>query len=513
MELAARFHALFRGLERAVGRYDLSPSVVTVDKTTGKLKGRAITYQEPVTDELWAGHLAGKGTGIGIIPINDDAVVQWSVVDVDLYKGFDHKALEERIQELELPLVICRSKSGGAHCLIFLDPPAPAALVRNRLANWAMQLGFPGAEVIPKQSKLGSLDDTGTWLNMPYFNAADTQRYGILHGKPLSAEAFLEYAESKKISPETLAQFLTPEDKDLGGAPPCIRELCRRGVSSMRNEFLFNLAIYLRKRFSALDLDAIVIKLKEYYRKYIKDKASFNEREIDQTVAKSIGKKDYNYKCNQEPLCSVCNRGLCYQMEFGVGEGEGDVGVEITDLEKIGKDGAIYHVTVGETRIRLNNTQDLLNQDRFQVACSEQGEKVMNLVKRAQWIKLVQGLMEKVRLVIPPADTGIGGAFQHYLNGFCMTTGEFEEDILRGNAFLREEHYYFRLQDFRDKLKRERYPELKGEIVAARLEELGAIVEKREISGQMVTLRKLPASVIELPTESNKPRVKDETAF
>ena len=38
-------------------------------------------------------------------------------------------------------------------------------------------LGFGNAEVFPKQIELKSQDDTGNFLNLPYFNYKNTTRY------------------------------------------------------------------------------------------------------------------------------------------------------------------------------------------------------------------------------------------------------------------------------------------------------------------------------------------------
>ena len=60
---------------------------------------------------------------LGIIPIRDDNKCIWGCVDIDSYAGFDHKKLIDKIKEAKLPLVVCRSKSGGAHVFLFAEEP------------------------------------------------------------------------------------------------------------------------------------------------------------------------------------------------------------------------------------------------------------------------------------------------------------------------------------------------------------------------------------------------------
>ena len=108
-----KFKHIFRGLELAYGTYAVSGN------KNGKQTGKASIVRTPRTTELWEEHLSGKGSAIGIVPINEESQCVWGCIDVDEYVGLDHKVLVEKIRRLELPLVVCRSKSGGAHIFLF----------------------------------------------------------------------------------------------------------------------------------------------------------------------------------------------------------------------------------------------------------------------------------------------------------------------------------------------------------------------------------------------------------
>ena len=72
--------------------------------------------KQPLTKELIQEHLDGK-KGIGSIPINKDNNCYFGVLDIDTYP-IDHVEIRKKCEKLKLPLVVCRSKSGGAHfCL------------------------------------------------------------------------------------------------------------------------------------------------------------------------------------------------------------------------------------------------------------------------------------------------------------------------------------------------------------------------------------------------------------
>ncbi len=169
-----RFKNIFEGLDRAHG-------VTIVGESNGngqKVKGKSFVKREPVTDELWQKHLEGVDS-LGVIPINDENKCKWGCIDIDSYAGFDHKQLINKIQNLNLPLIVFRSKSGGAHVFLFTSEYVSAALMQDKLNEIRSVLGYGGSEVFPKQRELKSKDDTGNFLNLPYFNGDNTTRYAF----------------------------------------------------------------------------------------------------------------------------------------------------------------------------------------------------------------------------------------------------------------------------------------------------------------------------------------------
>ena len=101
-----KFKHIFTGLERAHG-------VTYVDKKGAdgqKIKGKSFVTREYVTDDMWSKHLQGTEPSLGIIPITDDNTCRWGCIDIDSYAGFDHKKLIDKIKNLNLPLLVFRSK-------------------------------------------------------------------------------------------------------------------------------------------------------------------------------------------------------------------------------------------------------------------------------------------------------------------------------------------------------------------------------------------------------------------
>tara|TARA_R100001163_G_C4971828_1_gene131432 strand:- start:116 stop:538 length:423 start_codon:yes stop_codon:yes gene_type:complete len=138
-----KFKNIFRGQERAHGCYKREGSI----NDKGKLEGKSIIVRKPPTDELWEQHLSGERS-LGIIPITDDNTCQWGCIDIDQYP-LDHKKIVSKIRAEDFPLIVCRSKSGGAHVFCFTKSFVSAKVMRQKLEQIAGELGYAGCEIFP----------------------------------------------------------------------------------------------------------------------------------------------------------------------------------------------------------------------------------------------------------------------------------------------------------------------------------------------------------------------------
>jgi hypothetical protein len=139
-----RFTEIFDGLRLAYGTFKIEKR-----NEKGKATGKAMIVREERTDETWQMHLDGTQS-VGIIPINEDNQCRWGCIDIDEY-NFDHTALINKLKNLKLPLVVCRSKSGGAHVFLFTDDFIPAKEMQDVLTRLSVGLGYGGSEIFPKQ--------------------------------------------------------------------------------------------------------------------------------------------------------------------------------------------------------------------------------------------------------------------------------------------------------------------------------------------------------------------------
>ena len=188
MSLAQRMLAAFEGSKVAHG----TTKVGKVGRN-GKAEADSRIVREPLTQKIMQGHIDGE-QGIGAIPINEDNKCRWGALDIDIY-DLDQNELQARIQKLKLPLLHCRSKSGGAHLYLFLEEYEQASVVREYLLEMTVALGHSGREIFPKQDTiLSERGDVGNFINLPYFDA----------------ELPLRYSTTRRYSPWSLRLSWTP---------------------------------------------------------------------------------------------------------------------------------------------------------------------------------------------------------------------------------------------------------------------------------------------------------------
>ena len=114
-----------------------STNPVTEERMVVNKKVKPLLFVKPVTDELWTNHLGGEGPALGIIPITENNDCRWGCIDIDEY-DLDHVSLIKSIRNLKLPVVLCRSKSGGAHVFLFTKENIPASLMQSKLKQMAL---------------------------------------------------------------------------------------------------------------------------------------------------------------------------------------------------------------------------------------------------------------------------------------------------------------------------------------------------------------------------------------
>lgn len=474
---------LFRGQDIAYGTYK-----VTGTRSSGKKNGTASTVRDQVTPEVWEQHLCGE-RGIGIIPIRSNNTASWGCIDIDTYP-VDHPGIQGAINRHELPAVMCRSKSGGAHILFFVNEPIPAGDMQDKLEEIAAGLGHGGVEIFPKQAQvLIESGDLGNWLNMPYFDGNRSTRYAFAEdGTALSLNEFLDFAESRRVSPDEFRSLKIFSEQDVvAEGPPCLDALVAQGFPPQtRNNGLFAMGVYFRKS----DPDNWEARLEEFNRtKLVPPKAA---EEVLQII-KSLRKKDYQYKCGDPPLKQFCNRAVCMTRRHGVGVG-GTARARIGGLSKLNTEPPLWFLDVEGVRIELT-TKQLQNQYQFQSRVMDAANKMPPLMKAQDWSALINELMTNLTVIDSPRDGSTSGHFEDLVEEFCA--GRFQarnmDEILLGKPYTEGDYTLFRLSDLMRFLKESRFDEYGRNQAVSRLKDMRAEPRVVRLAGTQKRVWAIPA--------------------
>ena len=485
-----RFKAIFSGLDVAYGTYRIEGS-----KESGKQAGKAVVVRKPPTDDLWIKHLEGVEPSLGIIPIRADNSCIWGCIDIDQYP-LDHLGLIQKIRKQDLPLVVCRSKSGGAHVFLFVKEPIPAASMQRYLKACAAVLGEAGREIFPKQAEiLVERGDTGNFLNLPYFGGDQTMRYAIRDdGSAATLEEFYALYD-QWVQPPDIQPPEEPKKPDhpIKDGPPCLQAICAQGVpEGTRNNALFNIAVYLKKAHDTHWEDKLV----EHNMKYVAPPLPNNELQI---IIKQLGKKEYKYKCKDAPINSFCNPGLCRTRKYGIGA-DGLDAPAMSSLSKYNSEPPLWFLDINGKRIELD-TESLFNQPAFQKACVEKLNVLPPTLRRQDWEQvlnqLLREMVETEQIVEAPEDVGLTGRFNDLLEEFAahLQQAMDRDEILMGRPWVNEEEakVYFRMKDLESHLVRNNFKGLATAKIAQRLRDLGGEPISLFLKGRAVRCWKMPA--------------------
>lgn len=490
---AVRLMALFEGYAGAHGTHG-EPRQKADNPLKWEIKSTAETLKRPVTPDLWAQHLAGRRP-LGIISIREDSMVRWGSIDYDVYDA-DLLRLIGEVQRRKLPLVPGRSKSGGLHLFCFTRDWVPAALMQSSLRDVAAQLGIAGSEVFPKQTQiLVERGDLGSWMVMPYYGGTYggklKEQVGLKKtGGEMTLEEFVATCEDAAVDAEALAKLARravprpraqgpdsagpreaipgveyPEpDVPFGDGPPCLETLAAQTVpAGKQDNALFMMGIYYKRRYPEAWKERIERAAQDYL---------LPPGRVDVVMGKirSLEKRDYNYTCKTEPMCSFCSKEICRTRPFGVGN-EDDY-PDLRGMRVLKTDPPIWFVEVGGRTVELNADM-LLNYAQFQRACLSQDARIHLPMKQADWTVVVKHALENCEPVPVPEDAGERGRFEEVLYDFLANRHESEnvEGLLMGRPWLDTEggRYVFRAKDLQVFMVREGLKELNRSAIIYRL--------------------------------------------
>ena len=462
MSITKRFMAAFAGSDVAHGQTQIGNT-----RRNGKTEAKSFVVREPITEDLVAQHLKGE-TGVGQIPIRSDNKCKFGAIDIDTYP-MDHRALADKIQEHNIPVVLCRSKSGGAHLFLFLDDWYLAVDVREYLIEIAAAIGYSGCEIFPEQDQiLVERGDVGNFINLPYFAADQTTRYAINGtSDALDLEYFLDLVDKKTVSLGDLEKIDFGTQRELfSDAPPCLQLFLSNGIpEGTRNKVMFNVGTYLRKKYP------------EDWKKHLEE---VNQKhctpplpaaEIVQTQAQ-LDKKEYGYQCKEEPMCSHCNKSLCKTRPYGVGQRD-DTMPNIGGLTILLSEPRLYFLDVDGKRLELT-TKQLQIPLQFQEACMEQLNYMPPLLKASEWQPMVNEMMVNAATIEVAEELTTGGQFKELVEMYCTSRirAMSPEELELGKPWTEDGKTYFKIKGLQEFLKQRGFTKLSRPQMQERLKQM-----------------------------------------
>lgn len=409
MSQAKRLLAAYVGAKAAHGT-----TIVGRTNRNGKAEGKSKIVREPLTEELVQGHIDGVH-GVGAIPINEESMCKWGALDIDVY-DLDHKTLQNKIQQLQLPLLHCRSKSGGAHLYLFLKEFEQAAAVRDYLTEMSIALGHSGCEIFPKQDTIiADRGDVGNFINMPYYNAELPQRYCFNDKvEAMELDEFLDAIDEKRVSLADLEAMKLSKPRELfPKGPPCLKHIFANGPQSEpRNKLLFHVCKYAKLS----NPDHWQQQAEEYNRTLFNP--PLNSSEVSNTI-RQHEKKDYGYTCKEEPFKSYCDPVVCAQQEHGIGSDAPDA-PQVGGLSIMLSEPRLYFMDVNGQRLQLS-TEQLQNQTLWQRACMEQKNFMPPTMKPQKWQQTINALMQGATYLDVPEELTVAGEFKQHMRTYCTS--------------------------------------------------------------------------------------------
>jgi hypothetical protein len=436
----------------------------------------------PVTKELYREHLNG-GNGLAVAPLtntkNKRNVCFFAVIDIDVY-NVNFTWLVNRLYRAGFKFAAFLSKSGGLHIYFFFADPEPGDKAIGALEKivelyglgrlFANEKNKSKVEIFPKQAVFVPGDTNVNCLFLPFYDTANKSRQNMLtaEGKLVGIAKALPVIEGMFTSVEEINS--TIDALPYGDAPYCVQMVLLAGAlaeNDGRNNFLFFVAIYLKKKYKDDFKDAL---------REMNDclETPLEQKDID-SIYMSVTTNGYdNYPCKRSPCADYCDKKLCASREFGVGRQKNNrfTGADCWgELSKVmtREPYFLWKVRINPDdefkTVQVDSVDDLYNQAAMQKCCWRKLSWAPFKVKDNDWIAVVNKAMagiEEREIPVPEGTdtTGLGelrSLFTRYLlsrraqNGLpCM--------VAVGQVYYAEGASYFTTQSVTDFLRYEKFP-------------------------------------------------------
>lgn len=451
---------LFSGREDCFGTYHLNGS----PEPGKKWEGKAISYPNSTYPyrglefEDYKAHFNGK-IALGIVPVLLDGTCKWFAIDVDDYK-IDHTSLAKNISHKNIPLVHCRSKSGGAHLYGVTSEPIKATDAMLLAKKWCAELGFDPkrTEIFPKQTKFDSPEAKGNWIIIPYFGGEAALDFAIDDtGKKVSFKHFPQFVEARLFNRKEALEFIkdnkTMSKEDiLAESPPCVIAMMEQGLKEGdgRNNAASHLSWYYRKIDEYFETTDWKDSLNHFNQTYFDPPMSYQE--LNQIIKNHSGGK-YKARCEVNPMAVMCDKPSCLKRKFGIKAENSFSEFQITAITKINfGDDPLWKVFVNGQSVTMT-TETIMNPRRFRQAVLAKTNMLIPALKQNDHDAFLAPVI-KDALVIEEAEIAsnygkIDSCFKQWISQVIEKSRE-PKKVLDGLPFYSKSDHeiWFRLHDF-----------------------------------------------------------------
>lgn len=453
------FMFMFSGLQGSYVKNDLKQGV---KNSIGKIKTDIHVVSSAPIKNTYVSHLQGE-MGLGICPVDGSNMCGFAVLDIDCYSKEKQQHLLNLVHSFDFPFVPFLSKSGGLHLYVFLKQRVKASEVRKLLQqfidvfsldNVFSNEGTSLVEIFPKQDVLPQ-NGKGSYITIPYFNYKQSKTPMISFDfTPVDftpAMAALTTATTSLKDFESKLKALPYDD-----APICIQKALLsylKGETSGRNDFLFSVAVYLKKKNGTISTEDLIPINEKFFE-------PLEVTELD-AIMHSVANTGYKYKCSGAICKKFCDKKSCMKREYGVGKAKGHfTGIDFGRLIRMNSKDPYYlwELRASEelpyTKVMFKNEEDLSDQKKFLVNCMRYLNVAPTQVSINDWLEIVNGALSRMEVqeVSITSDTTESNQIYKAFISFLVTKKAVNSKpymVRIGNVYKNEyNEYYFTADGF-----------------------------------------------------------------
>ena len=246
---------------------------------------------------------------------------------------------------------------------------------------------------------------------------------------------------------------------------------------------------FLRWANEEVSIETFEDEVHKFHHDYFEE--ALRPREIEKII-KQADKKDWGYKCKDQPMCSFCNKSKCRLRKFGIGESS--VITDVGNVTQYGtNDDAIYHITINQESTIVCTVEELYDQHKFRKKCLVKTKSMPPMMSRTDYDAFVTSLVSKAIEVKTDQEMTPEGQFKIILSKYISNQANAVDldDILTGQCFVDdgENKVFFRIDQLQEYMRNRKYSALRTNQVAVFIRQLGGDCTKRKLNnkpGQLV---------------------------